>query len=398
MTFFNIFWLLSYISIASFSAAIITPALPEIQQQYALLQGQVEWIVSFFLVGYVFGQLIYGPLANRFGRIVALRIGLVINLIGILICSAGLFFHAYPILIMGRFINAVGAASGLACTFMLINEWLPIEQRKKAMAYTILSFTLGIGLAVILGGVITEYSHWKYCFVLLLGHGLLMLFGTRLFSETLITPQAINLNSILNGYKSVLSSGSLLIYSLVVGLCSAIGYCFSAAGPQIVMELFHLSPAEYGYWNLFNMVGMLAGGLLAKELLQRYTAHRVVFFGLSGIASGLVCMILMVYSGNGSVLWFFSSTLVLYLFSGLLFAGGSYIATNAVNDKASGAAMMSFINMTSATLAVISMGYISSSPLVAFITVLGSFWMLLFIILAVRRRLKFIYNNQCMKT
>jgi predicted MFS family arabinose efflux permease len=281
---------------------------------------------------------------------------------------------------------------------MLINEWLPIEQRKKAMAYTILSFTLGIGLAVILGGVITEYSHWKYCFVLLLGHGLLMLFGTRLFSETLITPQAINLNSILNGYKSVLSSGSLLIYSLVVGLCSAIGYCFSAAGPQIVMELFHLSPAEYGYWNLFNMVGMLAGGLLAKELLQRYTAHRVVFFGLSGIASGLVCMILMVYSGNGSVLWFFSSTLVLYLFSGLLFAGGSYIATNAVNDKASGAAMMSFINMTSATLAVISMGYISSSPLVAFITVLGSFWMLLFIILAVRRRLKFIYNNQCMKT
>ncbi|MCL9683531.1 MFS transporter [Legionella maioricensis] len=396
MAFFNIFCLLSYISIASFSAAIITPALPEIQQQYALLQGQVEWIVSVFLVGYVFGQLIYGPLANRFGRITALRIGLLINLLGILVCFTGLFLHVYSILIMGRFINALGAASGLACTFMLINEWLPAEQRRTAMAYTILSFTLGIGLAVILGGMITEYSHWENCFIFLLGHGLLMLYGTRLFSETLTTPQAIDLGSILSGYRSVLSSGTLLIYSLVVGLCSAIGYCFSAAGPQIVMELFHLSPAEYSYWNLLNMTGMLAGGLLAKELLQRYKANNVVFFGLIGTALGLVSMIVMVYSGNGSVLWFFTSTLFLYLFSGLLFAGGSYIASNAVNDKASGAAMMSFINMTSATLAVISMGYISSLPLFAFIAVLASFWILIFIILGVQRGLEFVYNNRCM--
>ncbi len=396
MAFFNVVWLLSYISIASFSAAIITPALPEIQQQYALLQGQVEWIVSVFLVGYVFGQLIYGPLANRFGRITALRIGLVINLIGILICFAGLSLHSYPILIMGRFINALGAASGLACTFMLINEWLPAEQRRTAMAYTILSFTLGIGLAVILGGMITEYSHWGNCFILLLGHGMLMLYGTKLFSETLVTPQAINLGSILSSYRIVLSSGSLLIYSLVVGLCSAIGYCFSAAGPQIVMEFFHVSPAEYGYWNLFNMVGMLAGGLLAKELLQRYKANKVVFLGLSGTASGLVSMILMVYSGNGSVLWFFTSTLLMYLFSGLLFAGGSYIASNSVSDQASGAAMMSFINMTTATLAVISMGYISSSPLFAFIAVLASFWMFVVIILGGRRGLGLIYNHRCM--
>ena len=77
---FNLIWLLSYISIASVSAAIITPALPEIQIQYALNLGTVEWIVSAFLIGYVFGQLIYAPLANQFGRLKALRIGLIINL------------------------------------------------------------------------------------------------------------------------------------------------------------------------------------------------------------------------------------------------------------------------------------------------------------------------------
>ena len=83
MSNFRIAWLLSYISIASVSAAIVTPALPLIQQQFSLSVGAVEWMVSSFLIGYVIGQLIYGPLANRYGRLKALRIGLFINLLGI---------------------------------------------------------------------------------------------------------------------------------------------------------------------------------------------------------------------------------------------------------------------------------------------------------------------------
>lgn len=393
MSFFRIFWLLSYISVASFSAAIITPALPEIQQQYALLQGQVEWMVSAFLIGYVIGQLIYGPLANRFGRITALRTGLVINLLGITICYSGLITQAYWLLIVGRFVTALGAASGLACTFMLINEWLPAEQRKTAMAYTILSFTLGIGLAVLLGGIISQYNHWYHCFLLLLVHGSLMLYGTKVFSETLTTPQAINLNFIVKGYLAVLSSDSLLIYSLVVGFCSAIGYCFSAAGPQIAFDLFQLSPAEYGYWNIINMAGMLSGGLLAKVALQKYSASNAVYIGLAGIAFSIGSLILMVYSGNPFVLWFFTSTLFLYLFSGFLFAGGSYIASNAVSDKASSAAMMSFINMATATLAVVVMGYLGTKPLFAFITILTGFWLLVLTILSLRKGWYWVHNQ-----
>lgn len=153
-------WLLSYISIASVSAAMITPALPAIQTQYSLSLGVVEWIVSAFLIGYVFGQLIYAPLANQFGRLKALRIGLIINLIGIILSLLALTANSYELLIIGRFVTALGSASGLACTFMLINEWLPESQRKSAMAYSVLSFALGVGLAVMIGGIITEYWDW----------------------------------------------------------------------------------------------------------------------------------------------------------------------------------------------------------------------------------------------
>jgi MFS transporter, DHA1 family, multidrug resistance protein len=69
----SMIWLLSYISIASVSAAIITPALPNIEHTFALSTGTVEWIVSAFLIGYVIGQLVYGSLANCYGRIKALQ-------------------------------------------------------------------------------------------------------------------------------------------------------------------------------------------------------------------------------------------------------------------------------------------------------------------------------------
>ncbi|MBX9704484.1 MAG: MFS transporter [Silvanigrellaceae bacterium] len=373
---FSLVWLLSYISIASVSAAIITPALPAIQVHYALNTGMVEWIVSAFLIGYVGGQLIYAPLANQYGRLKALRIGLVINLIGIIVCLIATRTDAYWFLIIGRLITALGAASGLACTFMLINEWLHESQRKTAMSYSVLSFALGIGLAVVIGGLITEYWNWQGCFWFLLVHGAIMLWGTKVFHETLATSKPIQLMTILKDYSAALSSSKLVIFSLVVSFCSAIAYCFSAAGPQIAHNLLSLSAAHYGYWNSLNIIGMLGGGFLAKALLERLSVNSVLAIGFLGVAMGISSLLLLWLVDGHSALWFFLTTTSFYLFSGLLFSGGSLIASNALEDKASGAAMMSFVNMGSATVAVILMGYLSNNPLLGFILILSFIWVM----------------------
>lgn len=390
MSNFRIAWLLSYISVASVSASIITPALPQIQHHFALSSGTVEWVVSAFLIGYVIGQLIYGPLANRYGRIQALRIGLVINLIGIAVCFAALAVDSYALLIMGRLINALGAASGLACIYMLINEWVPELQRKTAMAYSIFSFALGNGLAVLIGGLITEYWQWQGCFWFLFIYGLIMLWGIRVFSETLITPKIINLVSIIRDYKQALCSGRLVIFSLVLGCCASISYCFAAAGPQISHNILRLSAAEYGYWNSVNIIGMLIGGFLSKELLNRLSIKYVIIIGFLGLAAGIASLIIMWGSGEYSIIWFFLTTASLFLFSGFLFSGGSFVASNALEDKASAAAMMSFVNMCFATLSVIVMGYLSgfmaNNTLLSFIAILGIVWVLVVVLLILLKR------------
>lgn len=370
-------WLLSYIATASISAAVITPALPLIEQQFHLAQGAIEWMISAFLIGYVIGQLVYGPLANRFGRLTALRIGLIINLGGIAICFAGIANASYSLLILGRFISALGSASGLVCTFMLINEWLDESQRKTAMAYSILSFTLGIGIAVTLGGLVTDYWQWQACFVLLFIHGVVMLLGVGTLKETLTQSKPIHPQAILSGYLQVLSSKPLIIFAMVVGFCSAIGYCYSAAAPQIADQLLHLSAAQYGLWNLINMIGMLAGGLWSKRLLAQLSPYQVIKRGFIGCSVGIISLIIMQQSHQYSPLWFFISSMLLYWFSGLLFAGGSYLASSSVSDKGNGSAMMSFINMSTATLSVVIMGYLNGNPLLAFIEILAALWIIM---------------------
>ncbi|MDX1837978.1 MFS transporter [Legionella taurinensis] len=367
---FRLIWLLSYITTASVSAAVITPGLPAIADSFQLNIEAIQWMISAFLGGYVIGQLIYGPLANRVGRVGALRVGLVINLLGLLVCYAGLLFHSYGLLIGGRLVSALGAASGLSCTLMLINEWLPEQQRRTALSYSILAFTLGIGLAVSLGGWIVTYWQWQGCFALLFIHGVLLLAGTPFLKETMIIRRRVNLAQMITAYRQTLASPGLVVYALAVGFCSAIGYCYSAAGPLIAERFLHLSAAAYGSWNLVNMLGMLMGGLLTKRLLQRCSPQRVVVYGFGGCTLALLGLFLMWQLHWLLPIGFFIHTSLLYLFSGFLFAGGSCLATASVQDKSNGSAMLSFINMLTATLAVIVMGYTNTNPWLGFVEII----------------------------
>jgi MFS transporter, DHA1 family, multidrug resistance protein len=380
--------LLSYITIASISAAIITPALPLIEHSYKLGHGALEWVISIYLVGYMLGQLIYGPLANKFGRLWALRCGLLLNLVGILLCLGSIYSLNYSLLLTGRLITALGAASGLTCTFMLLNELLTKEQAMRAMSFTIVAFTLGIGAVVVVGGMIAQYLFWGDCFWLLLIHGLVMLALTWQLPETLTKSVRISVKSIVHNYLNAIKSTQLVAASLVVALTSVVSYTYSAAAPLYAHMQLHLTPGSYGIWNIINMVGMLASGFISRYLMPRYTVKSILKFGMLMIIPCIVSLLLLFYSTPEHPYWFFITTALLYLFSGCIYPSASYLASNAISDKASAASMMSFINMGSATTAVVLLGYLPLSSLMGLIVTMATFF-----VLASAMAIRFIYRS-----
>lgn len=376
-------WLLSYISIATVSAAMITPALPTIERVFDLKVGEIEWIVSIFLIGYVVGQLVYGPIANVYGRLKALRWGLNINILGLLLCLLTSIYPVYLLLLFGRLVTGLGSAAGLTCTFILINEWLPEKHRKIAMAYSIFSFALGIGLAVLIGGLITQYAQWQDCFIFLLVQGLLMRFGVRVFDETLTKPKKLHIPSLFYDYKQALCSFKLITFSSIWGVCTAVGYCYSAAAPRIAHTHLGLTSSEYGYWNVLNIMSLLIGGVSSRHLLLQFRVIQVILLGYLGSGIALLSLSLLLYWHLSNVFWFFASTSLLYCFSSYLFVGGSYMASHAIEDKASASSIMSFINMAVAALSVIIMGYLLDDPFYSFLWTLTAIFLISFILLMI---------------
>ncbi|WP_208123214.1 MFS transporter [Facilibium subflavum] len=366
MTPFKTILLLSYICIASLSAAIITPGLHSIQIQFQLTSGALNWVISIFLIGYVIGQLIYGPLSNRYGRLTALRGGLVLNLIGIVISLLAAYFSLYNLLLIGRVITALGASAGLSISYTLIHELLPEQKAKHVLSFAVLAFTIGLAISVTVGGIITQYFHWYDCFWLLLAHGIIMLVLTWQFKETLINKQSLLLRHIGYNYLQVLKNAKLIIFSLLVSLLTIFSYGYSAVAPLYAQKVLHLRPDTYGYWNIINTVGMLASSFLASFLLKRLSAEKTIMLLLALVMPFIFILLGIAFIKSASTLLFFGITTLLYLIMGAIMGPASYLATHHTKDKASASSMMSFINMGVATLSVSIMGYLPLSSIAQF--------------------------------
>ena len=374
---FKLYLLVSYIGIASFSGTLITPALPLIEKTYQLSHSALEWIVSIFLLGYVLGQLIYGPLANRFGRLTALRMGLVLNITGIIFCIFSTNYFNYNLLLCGRFITGLGVASCLSCIVMLINELPDPKQVKQAFAATVIFFTASFGIAVAIGGSITEHLHWTNCFNFLLLHAFIVLILTWLFKETLKKPIALQPYLIFSNYRAVLKNAQLVIFALPLGLVCAINYGYSAAAPQYAHAILKLSPEQYGYWSLLNTAAMIISGFLNTQLTKRYSTMRLFFLALALLIPGLISMNLIAHYKIPNILWFFSTTAYLCFCTGLIYPVASLLASKDIKDQGSAASMMSFINMGTGTIAIIFMGHLPVPIITAFAFMLTTFFILM---------------------
>ncbi|APC96312.1 MFS transporter [Francisella frigiditurris] len=350
--------LLSYISIASASTVIINPALPYIAKEFALSDGNVEWLISIFLIGYVIGQIIYGPIANKYGEVKALRAGLIINILGILICLIGGYSSSIIILLIGRLITSLGAAAGLVCTFIILNNSVSKEKTKIALSFASISFALSVGVAILIGGLITYYSSWINCFYVLLIHGLIMFGLSFLFKEEKILQIEINVLNILNSYRNAFKSKQLIIFSLTLGMVSAFSYCYTASGPFITKDILGFTSAEYGYWNFITITGIIAGSFLATKIINKYShIHIIVSSIILILIVFLLLSLLTINKAFTSSIFFFLMTCC-YFINSFIYPTAAYIASNSLEDKANASGTMNFINMATAVVCVTIMGYI----------------------------------------
>lgn len=352
------FTLLLLISFASVNAVLFTPALPNIAQFFSVSDNTTQQTISWFLIGYAFGQLAYGPLANRSGRKSALYAGICLQIFSSLLCICAGIWQLYGLLIVGRFLLALGAGVGLKMTFTLVNECFEPHIAKQKISYLMLAFAITPGLAVAIGGFLNAHFAWQSCFYACAFYGLLLLGLVTRFPETKLQCEsdALKICNLYNAYRLQFKNNTLLTSSFLMGCTSSFVYVFAALAPFIAINLLHMNSVTYGIANLLPAVGLFLGSISSAQCVKSHALPKVLGFGLGITTIGVVSMLFTMCIQLDVLYSLFLPMLIINFGLAFILANASSMAMANTTDKANGAAVMSFVNMGFATLVVLIIG------------------------------------------
>lgn len=350
------FTLLLLISFASVNAVLFTPALPSIAHFFGIGEDTAQQTITWFLVGYALGQLVYGPIANRFGRKPALYAGIILQIISSLLCVLAGIIHEYWLLVVARFMLALGSGVGLKMTFTLVNECYEPKIASQKISYLMLAFAITPGLSVALGGILNTYYGWKSCFYAGAVYGFTLLFLVTRLPETLKTLHlnALEMKHLLHGYSSQFKNIQLITGGLLMGSATCFVYVFAAVAPFIAINIFGFTSSEYGLANILPPIGLILGSIVGARLAQKYSLDLIIRRGILIASLGTVVMFVAILLHVPLLFSLFLPMIVIYFGLCFIMANASTIAMSHVHDKAHGSAVMNFINMGLATLVVLS--------------------------------------------
>jgi MFS transporter, DHA1 family, multidrug resistance protein len=277
------------------------PALPIIGQDLRASPGEVQWTLSIFFIFFSLGQLVYGPVSDRFGRRLPLLAGVILFIAASVGCA---WAGSIGALIGWRAAQAVGAAAGSVVARAMVRDLH--EGIAAARLLSLMSLIMAIAplAAPILGGYLTVWLDWQSNFWALGLFGLLCLVGAVFgLPETLPATRRrrANIVGMLQGYGVLLHNRRFLGYALSSGISFGGYFAYVSGSPFVFIELYKVPTALYGYLFAINIVGMMVGSALNTRLVGRFGIDGMLAQGVGIGAAAGVALLALGFTGAGGL-------------------------------------------------------------------------------------------------
>ena len=328
-------WLLVLItSMSTLALAIITPSLPGIGESFSVTPESAQRVLTVYMVMVGLGQLIFGPVSDRFGRRLTLLAGLGLYLLGSVLAS---FAPNLEFLVLARFIQGLGASAAMVLPRVIINDTHQPRAAAAALAAVTAAMAITPMISFPFGGILFEFFGWRGSMVVTVLLGVVTLVATLfVLQETNNARQtSLRLASVAVDYLSLTKNKQFLLISMNMGFHTSIFYAFLNFLPFAFKHLGY-SASEFGYYIMLLPTSFIAGNLISRKLTPILGITKMVRMGSLIIVAGVGVMAGLVFLGFESAWGLVLPGMVYSLAVGFSLPNATMGAINAVGRSVKG--------------------------------------------------------------
>lgn len=275
-------------TVSPLAMQIYLPSLAGMMIVFSASASEIQLSMSAYFVAVAVSQLFWGPLSDQFGRRPVIIAGMILFVIGSILCLVAPTIEA---LIAARVLQAAGGCTGMVLGRAIVRDLYGPRQSASMIGYVTMGMAVMPTIAPAVGGLLDEFYGWQGGFFLLLLFGIAVLAATVFYlPETKKDRVSVGPGEVLRSYRVLTKEPLFWSYALTAAFSALTYFAYLGGAPFISAQLLSLSAAEMGFYFMFVALGYIVGNFISGRFSERFGLYPMIVAGtlIGALAVGLI--------------------------------------------------------------------------------------------------------------